>query len=280
MNSRLAIALCCFALLSTQLWAAGIMVNEYRNGSGSTGPGTKMAREEYIEFVITEKTTSASLATLTFGDSNDVTSMLQGVFSFDQTALDQALDNAQLTEFLPGTLLVVKGINLGTQNLGYDPLNGSWSIELVAGQGARDHSESLINGSISIGNNGDVVWVSTSAPPTRNSDTSGIVHAIGHDNAPGLIANTVAAAFGAENVLNTTIATGRSIANVGDTNESLQVTTTGTMGQANGGTNSTWIAGLRGDGLVAAPEPGRTTLLALGITLLIFQRHREGGPHA
>jgi hypothetical protein len=277
--SRLAIVLCCFALLSNQLGAAGIMVNEYRNGSGSTGPGTKMAREEYIEFVITEETTSASLAALTFGDSNDATSMLQGVFSFDKTALDQALGNAGLTEFLAGTLLVVKGINLGTQNLGYDPLNGNWSIELVAGQGARDHSESLINGSISIGNNGDVVWVSTSSPPTRNSDTSGMVHAIGHENAPGLIANTVAAAFGSENVLNAIIATGRSIANVGDTTESLQVTTTGTMGQANGGTNSTWIAGLRGEGLVAAPEPVRAIFLGFGLTTLIFQRHRKGGSH-
>jgi hypothetical protein len=278
-NSRHAIALCCFAMLPTQLMAAGIMINEYRNGSGSVGPGTKMVRDEYIEFVITEETSAASLAALTFGDSNDATSMLQGVFSFDQTVLNQALSNAQLTKFLPGTLLVVKGMALGSQNLNYDPLNGGWSIELVAGQGARDHSETLINGSISIGNNGDVVWISTSSPPTRNSDTSGFIHAIGHDNAPGLVANTVAAAFGSENILSAAIATGRSIANVGDTTESLAATTTGTMGSANGGQNSLWINGLRTLGVTSVPEPGRGMFLAAAFGSLICRRHRQGGRH-
>lgn len=277
MNSRHAIALCCFAMLPTQLMAAGIMINEYRNGSGSVGPGTKMVRDEYIEFVITEETSAASLAALTFGDSNDATSMLQGVFSFDQTVLNQALSNAQLTKFLPGTLLVVKGMALGSQNLNYDPLNGGWSIELVAGQGARDHSETLINGSISIGNNGDVVWISSSSPPTRNSDTSGFIHAIGHDNAPGLVANTVAAAFGSENILSAAIATGRSIANVGDTTESLTATTTGTMGSANGGQNSLWINGLRTFGVTSVPEPGRGMFLAAAFGSLICRRHRQGG---
>lgn len=264
-------------MLPTQLMAAGIMINEYRNGSGSVGPGTKMVRDEYIEFVITEETSAASLAALTFGDSNDATSMLQGVFSFDQTVLNQALSNAQLTKFLPGTLLVVKGMALGSQNLNYDPLNGGWSIELVAGQGARDHSETLINGSISIGNNGDVVWISSSSPPTRNSDTSGFIHAIGHDNAPGLVANTVAAAFGSENILSAAIATGRSIANVGDTTESLTATTTGTMGSANGGQNSLWINGLRTFGVTSVPEPGRGMFLAAAFGSLICRRHRQGG---
>lgn len=262
--------------------AAGIMINEYYNGSGSVGPGTKMVRDEYIEFVITQETSAASLAVLTFGDSNDATSLLQGVFSFDQSTLDQALSNAQLPSFLPGTLLVVKGIGSGSQNLNYAPLNGAWSIELVAGQGARDHSETLINGSISIGNNGDVVWVSTSSPPTRNSDTSGFIHAIGHDNAPGNIANTVAAAFGAENILPAAIATGRSISNMGDTTESLAVTTASTMGNANGGQNSAWITGLRafGFGVTAAPEPSRGMLLAAALGSLIWRRQRKGGSHA
>lgn len=256
------------------------MINEYYNGSGAVGVGTKMARDEFIEFVIVEKTSAASLASLTFGDSNDATSLLQGVFKFNQSALDQALTSAGLTEFLPGTLLVVKGSAAGAQSLDYAPNSGDWSIELVAGQGASDHSETLINGNVTIGNNGDVVWVSTSSPPARNSDTSGIIHAIGHDNAPGVVATAVTSRFGAENLLKATITTGRSLANMGDTTESLQAVVGGTLGTSNGGTNSTWISSLRiGTGLTAAPEPGRAMLVTLGMLSLLSQRYRKGGLH-
>ena len=269
--------------LPLQLKAAAIMVNEYRNTGGTVGPGTKMVRDEYIEFVITETITAAGLASLSFGDANDATSMLQGVFRFDQATLDQALTNANLSSFLPGTIIVVKGVNLGAQSLAYDPLNGGWSFELVAGQGARDHGETLINGNINFGNNGEVVWISSSNPPARNSDTSGFIHAIGHDNAPGLIATTVAAAFGSENILASTVTTGRSIANTGDTTESLVSSTTATMGQPNGGLNTTWIEGLRSASpdVNAVPEPSRSFMTMIGMMALQSQRHRrKGGPHA
>ena len=269
--------------LPSQLPAAAIMVNEYRNTGGTVGPGTKMVRDEYIEFVITESTTAASLASLTFGDANDATSMLQGVFRFDQATLDQALTNANLSAFLPGTIIVVKGVNLGAQSLAYDPLNGGWSLELVAGQGARDHSETLINGNLNIGNNGDVVWISSSNPPARNSDTSGFIHAIGHDNAPGLIATTVAAAFGSENILASTITTGLSVATEGNTTESLVATGTATMGQPNGGLNTTWITGLRSPApdINAVPEPSRSLITMIGMMALQSQRQRrKGGQHA
>ena len=255
------------------------MVNEYYNGSAAVGTGTKMARDEYIEFVIVEKTSSASLAAMTFGDTNDATSLLQGVFKFDQATLDLALSNAGIQQFLPGTILVVKGADLGSQQLGYSPGTGSWSIELTAGQGAVDHSERLINGNITIGNNGDVVWISSSNPPTRNSDTSGLLHAIGHDNAPGLIATTVSTAFGTENILNSTITSGRSVSNVGNSTESLQLTVGGTRGVANGGANSTWVNGLRGGSLIAVPEPSRGLLILTGILVITCQRRRIGGQH-
>lgn len=253
------------------------MVNEYYNGSASVGVSTKMARDEYIEFVITEKTSAASLAALTFGDTNDATSQLQGVFKFDQATLDQALTIAGIQQFLPGTILVVKGADLGPQQLGYSPENGNWSIELTAGQGAVDHSERLINGNITIGNNGDVVWISSSNPPTRNSDVSGLIHAIGHDNAPGLIATTVATAFGTENILNSTISTGRSVSNIGSKTETLQSTVGGTRGVANGGANSLWINGLRGTNITAVPEPSRGMFVLLGVLIMTGQRWRKGG---
>ncbi len=266
-------------MLPAQLLGAGIMVNEYYNGSGTVGPGTKMVKDEFIEFVITEPTTASSLASLTFGDSNDATSQLGGVFHFDQSTLQQALNNAHLSAFLPGTMLVVAGTDLGAQNLGYDPLNGNWGIQLVAGQGALDAPETKINGNISIGNKGDTVWIS-STTPTRNSDTSGFISAIGHATAPGLIATTVASVFGPQNILPTTIPTGTAVANVGDTTVSLVATTTPTMGAANGGQNSMWIDGLRFVGLVSAPEPSRSMLLLGSVGVFILRRQRQGGRHA
>lgn len=250
------------------------MINEYGNGNGTVAPGTKMSRNEFIEFVIVEKTSSAALSAMTFGDSNDATSMLQGVFSFDQATLDSVLSGASLSEFLPGTIIVVKGSSLGAQELGYNPFDDTadaWKIELVAGQGAKDHVGTLINGNISIGNAGDVVWLSTSNPPSRNTDTSGFVHAIGHDDNPGLIANNVAAAFGAENILRSTATSGVSIANMGNTTESLVATTSSTMGTTNGGANSIWLDGVRAS---AIPEPRRTLLFAVGLLLSLTRRYR------
>jgi len=156
---RFAIALWCLALLPAQLWGAGILVNEYYNGSGLVSPGTKMVADEYIEFVIVQESTAASLASLSFGDSNEATSQLQAVFHFDQATLQQALDNAHLSAFLPGTMIVVKGTDLGPQSIAYDPLNGNWDIQLVAGQGALGSTGTKINGAISVGNKGDTVWV-------------------------------------------------------------------------------------------------------------------------
>ncbi|MGV3660984.1 MAG: hypothetical protein ACO1TE_12420 [Prosthecobacter sp.] len=279
MISRIVIVFWCLAMLPAQLLGAGIMVNEYYNGSGTVAPGTKMARDEFIEFVIVEETSAATLAGMTFGDSNDATSQLSSVFQFDLSTLQQVLADANLKAFLPGSLIVVKGADLGAQSLGYDPVNGSWAIQIVAGQGAVDAPETRINGSVSLGNNGDTVWISSSTP-ARNSDTSGIVHAIGHDNAPGLVANTVASAFGSENILPSTVPTGTSVANVGNTTEALIATQTPTLGQANGGDNSLWISNLRGESPAAAPEPGRGMFLLLGSASFILRRKRKGGCHA
>lgn len=282
------IALLCLSIPAGGTQAASVMVNEFYNGSGTVAAGTKMTRDEYIEFVITAPTTAAELAQLTFGDSNDATTQLQGVFKFDEATLQSALSSSGLSAFQAGTIIVVKGAGLGSENLTYNPsaLNltdaDAWSIELVAGQGARDHSETRINGNITIGNNGDVVWISTDNPPANNSDTSDFIHAIGYDNNPGRVATNVANAFGAENILNTTVATGRALVNNGDATESLATTTTTSMGTANSVANSLWIVGgLRTTAALGlVPEPGRVTLMMVAAAMFILRRSRQGGSYA
>lgn len=258
--------------------AVGIMVNEYRAATG--GPTTaKMANNDYIEFVLTTDATSADLSALTFGNTTHQTNTIISVFQFDQTTLDGVLASSGRTSFAAGSIIVVKGAGLGAQNLTYDPLatnignSDAWSIELVAGQGAKDHAETVIDGVLDIDRRGTVVWVSTDNPPSNNIDTSGFIAAIGHDDNPGTIANAVVAQFGAGNILNTTFTTTRTIQNTGSGGAvSLAATTTSTMGAANSAANQAWIENsLRA---AAVPEPSRALLSLLAITFTLSRRRR------
>ena len=104
--------------------AVGLMVNEFRVGTGSAD-SFKMADDEFIEFVLTTNATASELASLTFGDTNHQTSRLNSIFRFDQSTLDLVLANAGATSFLAGTFIVVKGAGLGSQNLSYNPLSSN-----------------------------------------------------------------------------------------------------------------------------------------------------------
>lgn len=267
---------CLWAALSGDSWGIGIMVNEYRNAADNGTISNSMAAEEYIEFVITQDATASELASLTFGSTNPATSQLQGVFCFDLTTLNTVLTNAGKSSFLAGTIIVVKGNNLGSENLTYNPsaLNATdhdaWSIELSAGAGARDHSETTIGGNLSVDNNGGVIWVSSTLP-TSKTDTSGFVDGLGHDNAPGAIANAVSSAFGSNHILGSTIGAPKALYNTADTTVSLSNSTTGTMSSPNGGTNTTWIVNtLRG----TVPEPSRAMLTLAGLAAALLRRSR------
>jgi hypothetical protein len=272
----------CIALAKSATAASSIVVNEYFNGTGSAG--AKMVNAEYIEFAITGSMTSNDLAALTFGDSNGTTSALDSVFRFDKATLDSVLAAAGRSDFLPGTILVVKGTGYGAQNLSYNPLasnttnNDLWSIELVAGLGAIDHAETTINGTISIANAGDIVWISASNPPANGTDVTGLLDAIGHDSSPGYIASQVIAKFGVSHILGANVATNTSVSNTGNSTVVLSQTAPSTMGTANGGANSVWFTGLRVNNFVLVPEPSRALLLLVGTSACILCRHRKPLP--
>lgn len=256
--------------------AASIVVNEYKNSNSSDLGGTKMITDEYIEFVLTSDMTVAQLAALTFGDSNETTSTLQGVFQLDAATLTSALAPSGLSAFKAGTIIVVKGNALGSQNLSYDPFGNptsedAWNLELVAGLGAKDHPETTINGDINIAINGDVLWIA-SGLPSSSTDTSKIISAIGHDTNPGAIANAVISKFGANNILSSTVGASKAVYNTAGDIVSLTSSTSGSMGTMNGGANSAWINSIRATSL--APEPSRALLLLAGGQALLLRRRR------
>ena len=271
-------------ILTLFLWVAalgdsrgiGIMVNEYRNAADNGTITNSMAADEYIEFVITQNTTASELASLTFGSTNATTSQLQGVFCFDLATLNTVLTNSGQSSFLAGTIIVVKGNNMGSENLTYDPTvanatnHDAWSIELSAGSGARDHSETTIGGNLAVDNNGGVIWVSSTVP-TSTTDTSNLLAGLGHDNSPGAIANAVSTQFGSNHILSSTIGAPKAVFNTADETVSISNSTTGTMGAPNGGTNTTWIVNtLRG----AVPEPSRAMLTLVGLAAALLRRAR------
>ncbi len=262
---------------STPLQAVGIMVNEYKNAADNGTITNKMAADEFIEFVLTENATASALASLTFGSTNAATSLLQGVFAFDLATLNTALASAGLSEFRAGTIIAVKGANLGAQNLTYNPTSAgasnhdAWSLELVAGSGALDRSETIVDGNLSVDNQGGVIWVSSSVPASK-TDTSGFLHAFGHDNAPGAIANAVTSLFGAGNILSSTIGAPKSVYNSASTSVTLATDNNSTMAAPNPGANTTWIV----DNLrQLVPEPSRALFLLAGLASIVMKRRRS-----
>jgi hypothetical protein len=260
--------------------AVGLMINEFRVGTGSPD-SFKMADDEFVEFVLTTNATASELASLTFGDSNHQTSRLNSILRFDQATLDLVLANAGKTSFLAGTFIVVKGAGLGAQNLTYNPLAtntanaDAWSIELVAGQGARDHPETTVDGVFDLDRKGGVVWVSTDNPPVDRIDTSSFISAIGFDDKPGAVADAVVSKFGAGSILGESFTGARVVQNVGGSNVSLVANTSATLGAPNNAMNASWIEGnLR---FVAAPEPSRAFLILCALSAGIMRRRRAKG---
>ena len=262
--------------------AVGIMVNEFDVGNGSIVAGTKMASNEYIEFVITQTTTAAQLAALTFGDTNNGTSRLNAAFTFNLATLNSALSGSGVSAFQAGTIIVVKGAGLGTQNLTYAPTAtnfgnaDAWSIELVAGQGAVDAPSTIVNGNLGSGSSGEVIWVSSHSP-TTNTDTSGIFTALGYDNAPGTVANYAISNLGASSILRTTVANGTAVSNSGGATPVATASLAATMGTTNNAANAAWITStLRANSDVAlAPEPTRVSLLVCGMGMIFARRRRK-----
>jgi len=277
--SRLCLSLIFLLVAQPGARGAAIMVNEYKNTGGSAD-STKMVIDEYIEFVLTQNLTAAELAGFVFGDSNTSTSSLVSAFQFDLTTLTGILTTAGRSDFLAGTIIVVKGTALGPEDLSYNPNAGNiaddaaWNIQLVAGLGAKDHPSTSINGNLDIAGTGDVIWVASSLP-TSTTDTSGFIHALGHDTSPGAIGTAVTTQFGTDSLLSSSITSSQSVYNTAGALVSLTNSTSGTMGTVNTPDNSTWIQNQLRLTAVGVPEPSRAILVLVALAAMTTRRTRK-----
>jgi hypothetical protein len=157
--------------------------------------------------------------------------------------------------------------------LSYDPTlanaiannHDAWSIELVAGSGALDHSETIVDGNLTVAAAGAVIWVSSSVPSSA-TDTAGFIHAIGHDPFPGAIGSAPNTTMFVN-----TLPQGKVLQNTAADIVSLAASSTSTMSAPNGGANDAWIVNtLRG-----APEPSRSLLCLAGLLVALLTRRRR-----
>jgi|JI10StandDraft_1071094.scaffolds.fasta_scaffold341767_2 hypothetical protein len=277
--SRLCLPLIFLLISQAGARGAAIMVNEYKN-TGGNADGTKMVTDEYIEFVLTENLTATALAGFVFGDSNAATSSLISAFQFDLTTLNSVLSAAGRSDFLAGTIIVVKGTALGPEDLSYNPNAGNvtddaaWNIQLVSGLGAKGHPTTSINGSIDIAGTGDVIWIASSLP-SSSTDTSGFIHALGHDTSPGAIGTAVTSQFGAASLLGSNITSSQSVYNTAGALVSLTNSTSGTMGTVNTTDNSIWIQNELRITALGVPEPSRAMIVLVALTAMTTCRKRR-----
>jgi hypothetical protein len=260
-------------------FALGIVVNEFFATNTAVDSATQMAPDEFIEFLITAPTTAAELASLTFGDTHHNTQRINSAYGFHLPTLESILASAGLTSFLPGSLIVVKGIGLGPQDLSYNPLSASanddaaWSIQLVAGQGFSQQATYAGGSALDLSTSqGDVVWIAQGTP-TNNRDTSGFIDALGVETNNGRIANDVEALFGSSAILNATLGDGVAAVTRGDdllgTAAGFAVPTLGEPEPTPAGSSS--ITELR---IQSVPEPSRVLLFGLGLVLTALRRRR------
>lgn len=263
--------------------AQQIVVNEWFATDSRIQRGEIMAGDEFIEFLITAPVSSTELANMTFGDTHHNTQQLNAVFAFDFTTLDAVLVDAGLDAFLPGTLIVAKGFELGPQDLFYNPLasnvgdHSAWTIELTAGIGfglvPSFSGQSALDLSA---DRGDIVWIAEGIPADQR-DTSGFIDALGVETNFGRIANSVVSEFGGGAILQDSTPNGSASVVRADLTSSeppsFDIPTMG--GPTEGGVGAAGsIMELR---MNAVPEPSRAVLALMGILGTTLRRSRKEG---
>ncbi|TAE24435.1 MAG: ExeM/NucH family extracellular endonuclease [Cytophagales bacterium] len=207
--------------------AQQIIVNEFYRGGNLT------ATDEFIEVLLVQDLTAAQLEAFHIGDGTSAVTTKFSAYKLTGMAAIAPI-------FKAGTLIVLAGATAASQDLSYNPAGGDWNIT-VTGGGANAANAN-------VGNNGDlagtdVVWADTS--PTGGSVSSN-GFAIKWTASTGSFVASVGIPAPANN-------SGISLTSnlAGATTASNWVSQASTIGQPNGGSNTTYINSLRA--LAATP---------------------------
>lgn len=258
---------------------ASLIINEVFNSNNRN--------REWIEFLVTTDITLGALDSIWFGDTNAATSSIDRSSRFVSSEIISNVSYFTSTSDIvrAGTIIVMGGTNVAS-DFTYNPNsnnpgdNGSWNLTLSNGIGFNTTVPVDLSGS------SDLVWIST-AQPANNSDTSNFLSAVAYLNANsatggGAIADYVTTQSFADPAFQTihrgsgggydgSLGNNRSISNFGDSDINFTNSEgTGSLGNPNGGLNTTYINTLR-----AVPEPGAIIPLSLLVLGGIYLQRRK-----
>jgi len=221
-----------------------VLINEFYRG-GDLGTG-----DEWIEVLLTEDLTAAELNGFFIGDSTSSTAAKFSGYQFTN------MGNIAQT-FEAGTLIAIGGNGAFTQDITYNPAGGDWNILLNT-----TGSFLTSNGSSGDLAGTDVVYVDTNGT-NGNTAISTDGFAVNYDSTPGTLGANA----------NVTIAAPSNNFGVVLTSDLAGATTAGnwttsvapanlTLGNPNGGNNTTYIDSLRNAG--SSSELDLSTYVRIG----------------
>lgn len=225
-----------------------MIINEFYRGGNLT------TTDEWIEIVLVEDLTAAQLNTFFVGDSTGAKNAKFSAYQFTNMGTIAAT-------FPAGTIIVVGGTGAVTQDTSYNPGGGDWNILLNSGGAFLPNANAGNNGDIA---GDDVIYVDTSNTGSTIS-TDGFAIEIGTGG--GTFAAVANVNFGASTnntgyVLTSDFTGITTLANwsTGVASGSM------TLGQPNGGANTTYITTLRTGAsdtppTASSPQDGATNVL-------------------
>ncbi|MCL4253092.1 MAG: ExeM/NucH family extracellular endonuclease, partial [Anaerolineae bacterium] len=225
-----------------------MIINEFYRGGNLT------TTDEWIEILLVEDLTATQLNTFFVGDSTGAKNAKFSAYQFTNMGTIAAT-------FPAGTIIVVGGTGAVTQDTSYNPGGGDWNILLNSGGAFLPNANAGNNGDIA---GDDVIYVDTSNTGSTIS-TDGFAIEIGTGG--GTFAAVANVNFGASTnntgyVLTSDFTGITTLANwsTGVASGSM------TLGQPNGGANTTYITTLRTGAsdtppTASSPQDGATNVL-------------------
>ncbi|HRF95435.1 MAG TPA: Ig-like domain-containing protein, partial [Aggregatilineales bacterium] len=222
-----------------------MIINEFYRG------GNLETTDEWIEILLVEDLTATQLNGFFVGDSTAATASKFTGFQFTNMGTIAAT-------FPAGTLIVVGGTTALTQDTSYNPVGGDWNILL------RTSGGFLTEVSAPVGNTADlaatdVIYVDTNGT-TGDMTISTDGFAVNWDTTPGTLGSVANVLIGVPANNTGGVLTSDFAGATTPANWTLSVALASmTLGQPNGGTNTTYITALRAGASDTAPTVSSTT---------------------